>query len=146
MRILLDTNLLVRAAITPTGLARKLLRSVEEREAHILILSSHLLSEVADVLHQPRIQQRWPLSEAEIETYCRYLSRVGQEVPLDPLPPVIADPKDQPVIEAAVAGQADVICTSDAHFYKPPAKDFLDERRISVLTDRALLMLLENEP
>ena len=47
MRFLLDTNLLVRAAITPGGLARKLLGYIEEGEEHVLIVSSHILSEVA---------------------------------------------------------------------------------------------------
>jgi predicted nucleic acid-binding protein len=42
MRVLLDTNLLLRAAITPDGLARKLLQRIE-RGNHVLIVSSHLL-------------------------------------------------------------------------------------------------------
>ena len=38
MRILLDdTNLLVLDAITPDGLARKLLRRIEEREEHAIL-------------------------------------------------------------------------------------------------------------
>ena len=53
MRFLLDTKLLVRAAITRGGLARKLLRYIEQSEEHVLIVSSHILSEVADVLHRP---------------------------------------------------------------------------------------------
>ena len=146
MRILLDTNLLVRAAITPDGLAQKLLRYIEEREEHVLVVSSHLLSEVADVLHRPRIQEHWPLSDEEIQSYCQYLSKAGHKVPAEPLSSVISDPKDQAVVEAAVAGQANVICTSDAHFYKSPAKEFLDEHGISVLTDRALLAMFEKEP
>ena len=40
MRILLDTNLLVRAAITPEGLAREILRLVEASEHHVLVLSA----------------------------------------------------------------------------------------------------------
>jgi uncharacterized protein len=146
MRFLLDTNLLVRAAITPSGLARKLLRYIEESEQHVLIISSHILSEVAGVLRRPRIQARWPLSTEEIQDYCRYLSKVAQEVPAQQLEAVINDPKDQPVIEAAVSGQADGICTSDAHFYKPPVIEFLEERGILVLTDKALLLLLETKP
>jgi putative PIN family toxin of toxin-antitoxin system len=145
MRFLLDTNLLVRAAITPGGLARKLLGCIEGSEEHVLIVSSHILSEVADVLRRPRIQARWPLSTEDIQNYCRYLSEVAQEVPAQPIASVISDPKDQPVIEAAVSGQADGICTSDAHFYEPLVKEFLEEHGISVLTDKALLLLLEKK-
>jgi predicted nucleic acid-binding protein len=98
MRILLDSNLLVRAAITPNGLARKLLRCIEEREEHILVISAHVLSEVADVLHRPRIQGALAHFGPRIRTYCRYLSNVGEEVSAQRLSPVITDPKDQAVI------------------------------------------------
>ena len=146
MRILLDTNLLVRAAITPDGLARKLLRHIEQSQDHVLIVSSNLLTEVADVLRRPRIQARWHLSDEDIQIYCQYLSSVGEEVPAQQLPSVISDPKDQAVIEAAVAGDVDGICTSDAHFYTSPAREFLAEHGILVLSDRALLLLLERLP
>ena len=145
MRVLLDTNLLVRAAITPGGLARRLLRCIEENDEHVLIVSSHILSELAEVLSRPRIQARWPLSTDDIQNYCRYLSKIAQEVPAQQIAAVISDPKDQPVIEAAVSGQADGICTSDAHFYEPLVKEFLKERGISVLTDKDMLLLLQKK-
>jgi len=145
MRVLLDTNLLVRAAISPNGLARELLRRIEQNEDHILIVSSYLLTEVADVLSRSRIQARWPLSDDEIQSYCQYLARVGEEAPVHALPLAISDPKDQGVVEAAVAGEANVICTSDVHFYESPAREFLAERGISVLKDKALLLLLESQ-
>ena len=50
MRILLDTNLLLRAAISPDGLARKILDHIGANDDDVLILSAHLLTEVADVL------------------------------------------------------------------------------------------------
>jgi len=53
LRLLLDTNLLVRAAITPEGLARRILQLIADDPRHVLILSTHLLAEVADVLSRP---------------------------------------------------------------------------------------------
>jgi predicted nucleic acid-binding protein len=94
VRILLDANLLVRAAITPNGLARKILDLIGASERHVLIVSSHLLAEVADVRNRPRIQARWPLPENEIEIYCQYLSAAGAEVKIRQLPHAISDPKD----------------------------------------------------
>ena len=55
MRILLDTNLLVRAAITPDGLARKL-RRIEEGEGHVLVITSHLLGEGKRFLFGPLLR------------------------------------------------------------------------------------------
>ena len=82
MRVLLDTNLLVRAAITPEGLARQILDHIGAKDEHVLILSGHLLSEVADVLSRPRIRARWPLSDDEIQMYLVPISRwSGSEDP-----------------------------------------------------------------
>ncbi|MGA3237185.1 MAG: putative toxin-antitoxin system toxin component, PIN family [Bryobacteraceae bacterium] len=142
MRILLDANLLVRAAITPYGLARKILHLIGAGEEHVLIVSSHLLAEVADVLSRPRIQARWPLPGNEIESYCQYLSAAGEEVKIRQLPPAISDPKDQAIIEAAVSGRAEVICTGDTHFYESPAREFLATHGINVMTDHDLLAVL----
>jgi predicted nucleic acid-binding protein len=108
VRILLDTNLLVRAAISPDGLARKILKHIGMNQEH-----------------------------------CQYLSAAGEEVETRSLPPVISDPKDQAVIDAAFTGTADAICTGDAHFYTSPASEFLAKHGISVLSDRDLVTILE---
>ena len=105
MKILLDTNLLVRAAITPKGSAREILRLVEAHVDHVLVLSPYILSEVADVLRRDRIRARWPLTDEEVRSYCHYVASVGEEVFPAPLEPVIQDPKDQAIIETAVAGR-----------------------------------------
>lgn len=142
MRILLDTNLLVRAAITPKGSARAILRLIEESEEHVLLISDYLLSEVADVLRRDRIRARWPLTDEEVRSYCKFLDRIGEVVSAQPLAPIIEDPKDQAIIEAAVAGTAEVICTFDGHFYKPPFLAFCDRREIRILNDADLLKSL----
>jgi putative PIN family toxin of toxin-antitoxin system len=111
VRILLDTNILVRAAITPNGLARKIVDRIRADEKHVLVISAYILTEIADVLNRPRMRSRWPLSTKDIQQYCQFLSALAEEVAIRPVPAAIADPKDQPVIEAAIAGRADVICT-----------------------------------
>ena len=58
MRILLDTNLLVRAAITPDGAARQVLRLIEADQSHVLLISPYILSEIADVLRRDRIRAK----------------------------------------------------------------------------------------
>jgi len=142
VRVLLDTNLLVRAAITPEGSARAILRLIEESEEHALVISAYLLSEVAEVLSRDRIRARWPLTDEEVRSYCEFPARIGEEVSAQPLPPIIEDPKDQPIIEAAVAGTAAVICTFDAHFYRQPVLAFCATRDIRVMNDADLLQSL----
>ena len=139
MRILLDTNLLVRAAITPKGSAREILRLIEASAEHTLVISTYLLSEVADVLRRDRIRARWPLTDLEIGAYCQYLARVAEEVTPEALPAVIHDEKDQAVVETAVSGRVDAICTSDGHFYQAPVLEFCEAHAIRVLKDVELL-------
>jgi predicted nucleic acid-binding protein len=55
MRVVLDTNILVRAAKNATGPARELLRSFES-EDHVLVLSSFILIELLRVLDYPRVR------------------------------------------------------------------------------------------
>jgi putative PIN family toxin of toxin-antitoxin system len=143
LKILLDTNILVRAAISPNGLARQILDRIRRSDEHTLVVSSHLLSEVADVLSRPRIQVRWPLSQDEIQSFCQFLAAVAEEVAIQPLEPVIADPKDQAVIEAAVAARVDAVCTGDVHFETESVRAWLSGHGIVVVTDRELIALLE---
>jgi predicted nucleic acid-binding protein len=124
------------------GSAREILRLIESSEGHVLVLSPYLLSEVADVLRRARIRTRWHLSDEDIGLYCQYLSRVGEEVSLEPLPRVIGDPEDQAVIETAVAGAVTVICTFDAHFYTPAVLALCAEHEIQVMKDVELLAAL----
>ena len=145
MRILLDTNLLVRAAITPAGLARAILRRVGENANHVLILSPYLLSEVAEVLRRDRIRARWPLTDEEVGLYCRFLAAAGEEVSPRPLAAAIQDPKDQAIVETAVAGSASVLCTIDAHFYAHTVLAFCAAHGIRIMNDVELLRLLKTE-
>ena len=142
MKILLDTNLLVRAAISPQGSAREILRCIESNERHVLVVSPYLFSELADVLRRDRIRARFPLTGEELRSYCEHLANVGEEVSPKPLGPVITDPKDQAVIDAAVAGEVDVLCTSDKHFYKDEVIAFCATHGIQIMNDVDLLRLL----
>jgi hypothetical protein len=76
--------------------------------------------------------------------YFHYLSAVGEEVAPQQLKPVIRDPKDQAIVETAVAGEASVICTQDSHFYEPPALAFCAAHGIRVMNDLELLRMLRS--
>jgi len=94
MRIVLDTNILVRAAADEQGLAGRLLGEIISGP-HILVISPYILSEIARVLSYPRLQARWQLNE---KTIMEFVSRVGDvaEIVLTTTPDrvVIADPDD----------------------------------------------------
>ncbi|MCX6631987.1 MAG: putative toxin-antitoxin system toxin component, PIN family [Candidatus Solibacter sp.] len=143
MRILLDTNLLVRAAISPRGSAREIFRCIEANENHALVVFGYLFSELVDVLRRDRIRARFPLTDDDIRSYCEHLAAVGDEVSPKALGPVIDDPKDQAIIDAAVAGKVDVLCTSDHHFFTDAVIAFCAGYGIRIMNDIDLLRLLK---
>jgi predicted nucleic acid-binding protein len=56
MRIVLDTNILVRANAKAQGLARQLLQLIVDSPEHALLLSPFLLQEVERVLDYDRVR------------------------------------------------------------------------------------------
>jgi hypothetical protein len=51
---------------------------------------------------------------------------------------------NDPIVYTAVAGQADVICTIDRHFYHPNVLSFCGRQRILLMTDVELLHALRS--
>jgi predicted nucleic acid-binding protein len=68
MRILLDTNILVRAARGGTGPAAEALRQAVA-QPHVLIVSPFLISEPSRTLRYPRLRVIYGLDEAGIDAY-----------------------------------------------------------------------------
>ena len=110
MRVVLDTNVLIAALITkgtpPDRLYQAWLRGEIE-----LITSVAQIAELAAVLARPRLQKYLDADEAaaiieNIDT---------RAVILDDLPSVdlSPDPKDNPILAAAIAGNADLIVSGD---------------------------------
>ena len=142
MRILLDTNILVRAAVSPQGPAGEILRLIVAFDEHVLLMPAYVVSEVIDVLRRDRIQARWPLTSEDIRQFCEVLTENSEEIAPQSFPILIRDPKDQAVIEAALAGRADILCTLDSHFYQDEVRRFCRSRDIKIIKDTELLILL----
>ena len=75
MRIVLDTNALVRAHGKSSEQARNLLVELLKRDDR-LILSNEILVEVARVLRYPRFQALFGLTEEELLEYTQFLQSV----------------------------------------------------------------------
>lgn len=145
MRIVLDTNILVRAnpKVPPQGLARDLLLTIVSG-AHSLVLSPAILIEVQRVLKYPRVQACWPLAPEAISQYIAFLEAASILVEIPPaFPPlVIADPNDDPILQTAVVGRADVLCSRDEHFRHKIVEEFCRTHGIRILDDILLMQEL----
>lgn len=146
MRVVLDTNLVVRAASKRGGVARDLLL-LAMNEPHTMLLSHSLYSEIRKVMHYPRLRAMHELGDADIQLFLDYLV-VGCEqvhVAFTPTAPIVQDdPTDDIVLLAAVAGSADAVGTNNRHFFAPEVRQFAQSYGIRILRDAELIAELRS--
>src|ERR1022692_737869 len=109
MRIVLDTNILVRAHANARGPAREFLLLVVAGPEHTLLLSPFVLQELERVFGYERVRSATRLTEEEIVEYLRYLRSkdVSEMVYPGAAPRVVpADEDDDPIVHTAVMGRA----------------------------------------
>jgi putative PIN family toxin of toxin-antitoxin system len=144
VRVALDTNILVRAnpKVAPQGLARDLLLTIVSGP-HVLVLSPAILVEVQRVPTYPHVQARWPLAAESIEQYLVFLEAAGVLAELPAVSPaIISDPDDDPILQTAIVGKADVLCTRNEAFRHELVERVCAANGIRVLDDIALLCKL----
>ncbi len=110
MRIVLDTNILIGALITK-GTPPDVLYQAWLKGEFELVTSTAKMAEIADVLARPRLQKYIDADEAaaiveNIDTRALILAD-PPDVDLSP------DPKDNPILAAAIAGKVDLIVSGD---------------------------------
>jgi putative PIN family toxin of toxin-antitoxin system len=127
MKIMTDTNILFSALLFPKSRPAKALFHVTEQ--HNLVLCDHIISELRDV-----VSRKKPNLLADIDLF---LAELPYELILAPRQPnkLIADPKDHPILNAAIVADVDIIISGDKHFLDLKMEhprtmsvaDFLDE-------------------
>lgn len=134
-----DTNILVRAVITPGGAAAELLRLVATE--HLLVTSSYQLSELWEVLQRPPIRALHRLDDGQLQSVLTELATLAIVVPLPADVPLIvaADPKDNPIILTAICGHAEVLCTLDRHLFSADVIAYCNANGLRVVKDAELL-------
>lgn len=108
MRIVLDTNILVSAALF-TGNEFEIIKKVEAGEL-LLILSPEIVEEFSRVLSRPKFS----LSEAEVSALLEYLLSISEIViPRRKKTYKIRDEADRIILECALTGRANYIVSGD---------------------------------
>jgi putative PIN family toxin of toxin-antitoxin system len=146
MRVVLDSNILARATPGKTGPAAVLRLLI--RPPHFLILSPFLLVELSRVLRYPRVRALHGLDDVAIHAYLVGLQQNALMVDVASLPSpgiVPHDPDDDPVVQTAVTGKADVLCTLDRHIHDAAVQRYCAQFGISILTDVELLPQLRQQ-
>jgi hypothetical protein len=110
MRIILDTNILISALLSPLGAPAKLL-DAWERKRFTLVASGALIAELREVAGRPFFRARLRASAAELlAAGLRDFSFYCRDLPSGPIEP---DPKDSYLLAMAEAAQAQFLVTGD---------------------------------
>lgn len=114
-KIILDTNVLYAGLYSRRGASHKILRDVDRGEIEI-VLSTTLVFEYEDVLR--RNQLRLDLSDKEVDDVLDNLCDRGSHHRVYFLwRPQLSDPKDDHILELAVAsGTATIVTHNTRHF------------------------------
>lgn len=131
-RVVLDTNVLVAGLRSRRGASYRLLTLVgTKRFAHVV--SVPLVLEYEEVLRRRGAGHR--LSRTDVDAVLDYLCATGEHQPIHFLwRPLLPDPKDDMVLEAAVNGQCDHIVTFNR-------RDFAGSERFGVTPASPLAFL-----
>lgn len=139
MRATCDTNILARAAVRPAGPARAVVVELLS-DQHVLLLSEHIVTELARVLRYERVRAQAQLTDEEIDSFVNDLRELAELVTVpESVPAVASDPDDNMIVATAVSGLADVICTRDRHIRHAVVEAYCATFGIRVLTDTELL-------
>jgi putative PIN family toxin of toxin-antitoxin system len=110
-RVVIDTQLFLRAAINRKSLPAKLVFDLKDE--YQLLVSSGIWAEVQDVLNRPSLRTKFPsLTDDVADAVLIVLSGAEQVYPLE-VPHVSRDPKDDIFLATALAGGAAYIVSED---------------------------------
>lgn len=108
MRVLVDTNILFSALLFPLSKPAKALMHVAGN--HQMILTDRNIAEFRSIL-----QRKAPQFLADAEVFLAELSY--ELIPaVEKAEKLIRDPKDQPILNAAIVSGVDIILTGDKDF------------------------------
>ena len=140
MRVVLDTNVVVSAFLSPNGVPAKLF-DLWRLQAFEVVVSEVILTEYSRALLYDHVAARHRLSGEELAEVVDGFRQSGILVaPRDTLNVIDEDPADNRVLECAVAGGAEFIVSGDRrHLLR--LQDF---QGIQILSPAAFLSVVQD--
>jgi len=107
MRIMIDTNVIMSAIYNPDSKPASVLNHICEN--HELVLCDYIIAECYDV-----VRRKFPHHTVIFD---KLLASLGYELVAAPREGLIMpDPKDSPILNAAIIADVDLIISGDKHF------------------------------
>jgi putative PIN family toxin of toxin-antitoxin system len=145
IRVVVDTNVLVRGALSPSGGSAFIVQAFKQRR-FVLLTSPRHLQEIFRTLGYPRLRRKYRLSDrvrkrlvAQIAARGLMLSTIGSIA-------LCRDPQDDFLIELALLGRADFVVTEDADLHEDATiVRFLMERGVRLIYAAEFAAVLRRE-
>jgi uncharacterized protein len=112
LRLVLDTNVVISAALKPDGLERTAFLIAITKPARLYV-SEHIVNEYADVLARPELRVRRGARLQLLDLVRNRSTIISPRVRLD----VSSDPGDNKFIECAEAARADYLITGNRRYF-----------------------------
>jgi len=112
LRLVLDTNIVVSAALKPDGLQRTVLLLATTKPARLYV-SSDIASEYREVLSRPELRIRKGVRRQLLQLVRRRAHAVSPRLRLQ----VTSDPDDNIFLECADAARADYLVTGNTRHF-----------------------------
>lgn len=135
MRIVLDTNVLASALLSPNGAPAAVLQRVLAGRV-VLCFDARVLSEYREVLRRPK----FGFDARLVDDLLEFLESEGELVASVPLPLSLPDPDDGKFLEVAAAAGADHLVTGNLRHFPTRAR-----RGVSVVSPRDFLEMVIGE-
>jgi uncharacterized protein len=137
MRLILDTNILLSALLSPKGAPAKLLDAWERKKV-TLIACHALIAELREVAGRPFFRSRLRAGAAELlAAGLRDFSVFCSDLPSGPVAP---DPKDSYLLALAEGGQAKFLVTGDKELLA-----LRHHKSARIITAAAMIEILKTE-
>jgi uncharacterized protein len=114
MRLVVDTNVLVSALLSPLGPPAQVLRLMLQGDL-VPLHDDRILREYREVLSRPK----FAFAPEDVRALLQGIEGGGETVFAKPLPLELPDADDLPFLEVAVAGSADALVTGNPRHYQP---------------------------
>lgn len=142
LRVVVDTNIIIRGTLSSTGASALLLEAVRRRRC-ILIASREYLSEIHRVLSRPRFVHRYGITAHQRRRLIARLYTLGLFVQPTGHLALCRDPEDDYLIEMALLGQATHLVSEDNDLHEDPdVVEFLRQSEIQLVHVGAFMRVL----
>ena len=142
LKAVVDTNVFVSGLLSTHGRPGQLLDLWYEGRFELL-LSGELYAELSNALSRPRIVRDERIAQQALARLLTALALATRVIPISTIPVSVRDPKDEPILAAAMGGNADYLVTGDGDLLALQGDPLLDS--LEIVTAAQFLAILDEQ-